>query len=169
MRIAFATLAVVVALALQTTVAFSLMGLRPAVDLVLVVVIYVALGSGPAGGLLVGSVAGLAQDALSGGVVGVCGLAKCVVGFLAGILGTQFIVVNAVPRFVVFFLGSLLHSALFLGLYQVIDPGAFGRPYTTALSQALVNSIVGIFAFHVVERAPHWWHHRKLRRAAFRR
>ena len=51
--------------------------------------------------------AGLVQDALSGGVVGVGGFASCLVGCLAGVVGTQFIVAGTVPRFMVFVLGSL--------------------------------------------------------------
>jgi hypothetical protein len=80
-----------------------------AVDLVLVVVVYVALTSGPATGLLSGTFAGLAQDALSSSVIGIGGLAKTLVGFLAGIIGTQFIVTASLPRFVVFF-GHGVHA-----------------------------------------------------------
>ena len=50
-------------------------------DLVLVVVVYVALTTGPVSGMLAGSVAGLIQDALSSGVIGIGGLAKSIVGF----------------------------------------------------------------------------------------
>ncbi len=96
-------LAVAVALALQTTAARFLVRGSVAVDLVLVVVVYVALTSGPATGLLSGAFAGLVQDALSSSVIGIGGLAKTLVGFLAGIIGTQFIVTASLPRFVVFF------------------------------------------------------------------
>ena len=67
--------------------------------------IYFALGGGPNLGIVLGSIAGLVQDALSGGVIGVSGFACCLVGCLAGILGTQFIVTNTLPRFVVFVAG----------------------------------------------------------------
>ena len=80
------------ALALQTTLARLLVRGTARCDLVLVVVVYVALTMGPATGMLAGTVAGLAQDALSSGVIGIGGLAKTVVGFLAGVVGTQFIV-----------------------------------------------------------------------------
>lgn len=169
MRIVGAAVALVVALALQTTVGYGLLGNRAVVDLVLVVVIYIALGGGPVAGLLVGSVAGLVQDSLSGSVVGAGGLSKSLVGFLAGLLGQQFIVVNLLPRFVVFFGGTLLHALMFVGLYQLIEPGAMRGPWTGALTQAAVNGAVGILAFHFVERAPDWWHRRKLRRSAIRR
>jgi rod shape-determining protein MreD len=94
-------LAVILALAVQTTMLPFALGGRGHVDLVLVVVIYAALQFGPATGLVTGAVAGMAQDALSGGVIGVGGIAKTIVGFLAGAIGSQFIVANAVPRFVV--------------------------------------------------------------------
>jgi rod shape-determining protein MreD len=82
-------IAIALALALQTTLARFLVGGTAALDLVLVVVVYVALTSGPVTGMLAGSLAGIVQDALSSGVIGVGGLAKSIVGFLAGVIGQQ--------------------------------------------------------------------------------
>ena len=93
----------------------------------LVVVVYVALTSGPATGLLAGTFAGLVQDALSSGVIGIGGLAKTMVGFLAGIIGTQFIVAQPLPRFVVFFGATVLHAVVFMGLYVLLGLAAFRR------------------------------------------
>ena len=87
--------AIALALALQTTMAGFVIGGGTRVDLVLVVVVYVALTSGSVTGLWTGTVGGIAQDALSGGIVGVGGLAKTIVGFLVGVIGSQFIVVPA--------------------------------------------------------------------------
>ena len=81
-----------VALALQTILAGLLIGGRIAVNLVLVAVVYVALAFGPVTGLLAGVVGGLTQDALAGGIVGIGGLAKTLIGFAVGVLGAQFIV-----------------------------------------------------------------------------
>ena len=69
-------IAVALALALQTTLAQLLVGGTAAIDLVLVAVVAVALTTGPVGGMLAGSVAGLIQDSLSTGVLGIGGLAK---------------------------------------------------------------------------------------------
>jgi len=79
------TLAIALALVLQTTLARFIVRGTVAVDLVLVVVVYVALSSGSTTGLLAGTVAGLIQDSLSTGLIGIGGLAKTLVGFLAGI------------------------------------------------------------------------------------
>lgn len=165
MKTAGTALAIFIALALQTTLAFSLAGRGAVTDLVLVVVVYVGLVAGPVAGLLAGSVAGLAQDALAGGIVGVGGLAKSLAGFLAGIVATQFIVVGPVHRFVVFFLASLLNAGVFVGLYQVIDPRRFSAAWTAVGTQALVNAVVGILAFQVIEHGPDWWHRQKMRGA----
>jgi rod shape-determining protein MreD len=147
-------LGLVLALALQTTVARFLVRGTVAVDLVLVAVVYVALTSGPVTGLLSGTFAGLIQDAMSSGVIGIGGLAKTVVGFLAGIIGTQFIVTHSLPRFVVFFGATVVHAALFMGLYTLLDLRHFDSPYAVVTGQAFGNAIVGIIAFQIVELLP---------------
>lgn len=154
MKAAWVVLAVAIAVALQTTLARFLVRGTLAVDFVLVAVVYVALTSGPVTGLLTGTFAGLVQDALATGIIGIGGLAKTVVGFLAGIVGTQFIVTNTVPRFVVFFLATVVHAVIFMGLYVLLDLRDFGTPYGAVARQALGNAIVGIVAFQLVELLP---------------
>ena len=154
MRAAGVLLATVLALALQTTLTRFIVRGTVAVDLVLVVVVYAALTTGPVTGLMTGTFAGLVQDALSSGVIGIGGLAKSVVGFLAGIIGTQFIVAQPLPRFVVFFAATLLHAVLFIGLYELLDLRTFGAPYGAVVGQGLGNAIVGVVAFQVAELLP---------------
>ena len=146
-------LAVTAALALQTTLARYVRG-TVAVNLVLVVVVYVGLMSGPVTGMLTGTFAGLVQDALSTGVIGIGGLAKTVVGFLTGIVGTQFIVAQPLPRFCVFFGATLLHELVFIGLYTLLDLRQFGTPYAAVARQAAGNAAVGVVAFQLVEFLP---------------
>jgi len=163
-KLLWASLALILALVLQTTLAEMLVRGTAALDLVLVVVVYVALSTGPATGLLAGAIGGLAQDALSSGIIGVGGLSKTVVGFLIGIIGTQFIVVRAIPRFVVFFTATLLHAILFIGTYELLGVRHFGSPYGGVLSQALANSVVGLVAFQLVELLPGMLERRASRR-----
>jgi rod shape-determining protein MreD len=153
-RASTAILAIVVALACQTTLARFLVRGAVAVDLVLVVVVYVALASGPVTGLLTGACAGLVQDALSSGVIGIGGLAKTVVGFLAGIVGTQFIVAQSLPRFVVFLGATALHAVIFIGLYVLLDLRQFDAPGLAVFEQALANATIGVVAFRLVELLP---------------
>jgi len=160
--------ATVVALALQTTLSRFLGG-TVVIDLVLVVVIYAALMSGPVTGLLTGTFAGLVQDTLSIGVIGIGGLAKTIVGFLAGVVGTQFIVEQAPSRFVVFFVATLLHAAIFMGLYELLGLRHFENPYVTVAEQAFGNAVVGVVAFQLAEFLPGAVERRRLTRARPRR
>ena len=169
MRTAGVILAVVAALALQTTLARFLVRGAAAIDLVLVVVVYVALTFGPATGLLTGTFAGLVQDALSHGIIGIGGLAKTIVGFLAGVVGTQFIVANSLPRFVVFFGATVLHAVVFMGLYVLLDVRHFGTPYAAVAGQAAANAVVGVVAFQLVELLPGAVERRRAARSRLRR
>ena len=128
MKAVASLLAIAAALALQTTLASLVIRGTAALDLVLIVVVYLALISGPVTGLLLGSAAGLVQDALSSGIIGIGGLAKTVVGFVAGLLGTQFIVTAPLSRFVVFVLATALHAAVFIGLYTLLGLRQFDDP-----------------------------------------
>jgi len=157
-------LATALALALQTSLAGT-----NAVDFVLVVVVYVALTYGPVTGLLTGTFAGLVQDALASGVIGIGGLAKTIVGFLAGVNGTQFIVAQPLPRFVVFFGATILHAVVFYGLYLVLNLRQFGSAYAAIAGQALSNALVGVVAFQLVELLPGAVERRRAARHRIRR
>jgi len=153
-RVAGVILATIVAVAVQATAArFAFRGTL-ALDLVLVVVVYASLILGPVAGLLTGTFAGLVQDILSSGVVGIGGLSKTLIGFMVGVAGTQFIVNHTVPRFVVFFLATVAHATIFIGLYVLLGLRERAVPYAAVLAQATGNAFVGVVAFRVAERLP---------------
>ncbi len=145
-------LAAALSVAVQTTLNRYFPG--GIVDLVLVVVVFTSLASGRMTGLWTGTAAGLLQDAMSGGVIGMAGLSKTVVGFLAGIIGTQFIVTQAFSRFVVFMLATVVDAILFMGLYELLGLRQFNAPMTTIAVRALLNAVVGVLLFKLVESFP---------------
>jgi rod shape-determining protein MreD len=153
-RTAGVLIAIALALALQTTLARFVVGGTTAIDLVLVAVVYIALTSGPVSGMLAGSLAGLIQDQLSTGVPGIGGLAKSIVGFVAGAIGQQFIVTAALPRLVMFVGATAAYQALFMGLYVVLGLRSFPSPWKAIATQALGNAVVGMIAFTIVEAFP---------------
>ena len=172
MRAVATILAIAVALALQTTLARFLVRGVIGVDLVLVVVVYVALTTGSVTGLLTGAVAGLMQDVVTRvptSIIGIGGLAKTIVGFLAGIVGTQFIVAQPLPRFVVFFAATIVHAVVFMGLYVLLDVRHFGTPVAAVSGQALGNAVVGVVAFQVAELLPGAMERRRAQRTRLRR
>ncbi len=160
-------LAIIAGLALQTTLSGMMIGGRIPVNLVLVAVVYIALAFGPVTGMLAGAAAGLAQDSLAGSIVGIGGLSKTLVGFLVGVLGAQFIVSQTIPRFVMFVGATLLHEIVFEALYALVEGRAFALHMSGAFVQALVNAVVGVMAFYLVEQGPGILQRREARRAAF--
>lgn len=163
MRSAAALAAILVAIALQTTLASLVFQGTAAIDLVLIVVVFVAIKSGPVTGLLGGTVAGLIQDALSSGILGIGGLAKTIIGFLSGVLGTQFIVTAPLPRFLLLLLATGLHTAIFMGLYTLLNLRQFEAPWPAVAGQALGNAFVGVVAFTLVEWIPGFVDRRRAR------
>jgi rod shape-determining protein MreD len=162
-------LAIILALTAQTTIARYVAG-KAAVDLVLVAVVYVALTSGSVAGLLTGTVAGLIQDSLvSTGLIGIGGLSKSIVGFVAGIVGTQFIVAQSLPRFLVFFVATLADQAITIGLSVVLGQQSFDAPYTRVAGEALANAVVGVAAFQLMELLPGAVERRRMGKSRLRR
>jgi rod shape-determining protein MreD len=154
-RGAAALAAILIAIAVQTTLAgYLFRGSSTAIDLVLIVVVYVGIKSGPATGTLAGTVAGLIQDALSGGILGIYGLGKTMVGFLSGLLGTQFIVTAPLPRFLLVVVATILHAAIFIGLNQLLNLQQVSADYASVLGQAFGNAFVGVVAFQMIEWFP---------------
>ena len=154
MKTAAVLAALAVALMLQTTLAGMSMTGGTRVNLVLVAVVYLALSYGAVTGLVAGTVGGLAQDAIAGGIVGIGSLSKTVVGFLVGVLGAQFIVSTPVPRFLMFVGASFVHEVCFQAVYALVELRGFRMQYSAAVVQAFVNGAVGIVAFLLVERGP---------------
>jgi rod shape-determining protein MreD len=142
------------ALVLQTTLARYLVRGSVGVDLVLVVVVYISLKAGPTVGMLTGTVAGLMQDSLMTGIVGIGSLGKTLVGYLAGTVGRAFIVTQPVPRFLVFFAATLVEMTVSTGLRAVVTPGPASVPVGAIVAQAFGNSLVGIVLFQLTETRP---------------
>lgn len=154
MKLLMALVGIVGALAIQTTLmAFTNDGVAP-VDLVLVLAVYLSLTSGPSAGLLAASAAGLVQDSLSSGILGIGALAKTIVAYLAGIASTQFILNGPLQRFFTFFMASVVHAGIFMGLYVALDVRQFPSPVWGVLTEALWNALVGVIGFHIVEWLP---------------
>jgi rod shape-determining protein MreD len=162
--------AVTIAVAVQGLVARAFGDARVFVDLPLVAVVYAALSSGRVAGLLAGTVAGLAQDGIAGGVLGIGGLAKSLAGFTAGIVGTQFIVTQTVPRVLVFIGATLLSAGVFMGLHVMLGLRQFPHPWLDVTLQACLNGLVGAAAFAMLDALPgvreRWRARREYRREA---
>jgi rod shape-determining protein MreD len=166
-KTAVVAIAIVGGLALQATLSGLMIGGSIAVNLVLVAVVYLALAYGPVTGVLAGTIAGLAQDALAGGIVGIGGMSKTLIGFVVGVLSAQFNLSTTVPRLVMFVAATFVHEVMFQGLHALVGGRHLTLQYSSTLAQALVNGLVGISIFLVVEQGPEAVQRRRLRRGTF--
>jgi len=157
------------ALALQTAISGLLAGGAIGVNLVLVAVVYLALAYGAVTGVLAGTIGGLAQDALAGGIVGIGGLSKTLVGFAVGVLGSQFNLSTTLPRMVMFVAATFVHELVFEGLHAMIGGRHFVLHYSATLVQALANGLIGVLAFLVVENGPGALQRRRTSRSSLSR
>jgi rod shape-determining protein MreD len=166
-KTAIVVVAIAGALALQSTLAGLTVGGNVGVNLVLVAVVFVALAYGAVAGLFAGALGGLGQDALAGGIVGIGGMSKTLIGFLVGVLGAQFNLTATVPRLVMFVAATFVHELVFEGLHALIGGRPFGLTLSVTLVQALVNGLVGVAAFLLVEKGPEAAQRRRMGRASF--
>jgi rod shape-determining protein MreD len=122
-------------------------------DLPLVVTVYFALGRrSPIQGTLMGAAMGIFEDALSNHAIGVNGIAKTVVGFLAASVGVRIDVENHTIRLILNFLLSLLAGAIYVFIYRILLGLELEWSWYTELFKAVGNSIIALILFPLLDR-----------------
>jgi len=122
-------------------------------DLPLVVTVYFALGRrSPIQGTLMGASMGLFEDALSHHAIGINGVSKTVVGFLAASVGVRIDVENHTIRLILNFLLSLLSSAIYVFIVRVLLGLDLEWRWFTELFRAIGNSVIALVLFPLLDR-----------------
>jgi rod shape-determining protein MreD len=146
--------AAIVALFLQTSVPVYFPKFA-VLDLPLLITIYFGLSRrNPSTGLLLGMVIGLLQDSLSGPTVplGLYGIAKTIVGYLASSIGARLDTEHPVARLMLTVVFFGLHQGLIVLTHRLLlaQPEAW---FTMRLGiAAAVNAVVGVFVFMLLDR-----------------
>ena len=154
MKLTGVVAAVLVAVILQVTLARYTVGGRWAFDLVLVGVVYAAIRWEAVAGMIAGTIGGLLQDMLSGGIIGVGGLAKTLAGFAAGVIGTQFVVAKPQARALIVAGATIFHRLIMLGLQGLIDQQWPALSWTAMLGETAINAACGLVVFHLTDALP---------------
>lgn len=122
-------------------------------DLPLVVTVYFSLSRrSPAQGALMGCALGLFEDALTHRPIGINGVAKTLVGYLAASLGVHIDVDNFTIRLLLTFLLSLLSSAMYLFVYKLVLGLAIDWNWIFELMKAVGNAAIAILLFPALDR-----------------
>ncbi|MDP9147289.1 MAG: rod shape-determining protein MreD [Acidobacteriota bacterium] len=124
-------------------------------DLPLLVTIYFGLSRrNPSTGLLLGMMIGLLQDSLSGPTVplGLYGIAKTVIGYLASSIGARLDTEHPAARFALTVIFFGLHQGIVILTRRILL--AQSTPWFTVhlAIGALVNGIVAVFLFMLLDR-----------------
>jgi len=122
-------------------------------DLPLVITVYFALGRrSPIQGTLMGAFMGLFEDALTQHAIGVNGIAKTIVGFLAASVGIRIDVENHTIRLALNFLLSLLASAICVFITRMLLGLNLEWSWIIELIKAVDNSLIAMVLFPLLDR-----------------
>jgi rod shape-determining protein MreD len=149
---AILTAAALLALLLETFLPLKL-PLARLMDFPLLITIYFAmLRRDKLFGIGLGTALGLMQDALSHGYIGIFGVAKAIVGYLAAWASTRFDLDSLAARTVLTGVFVLVHNLTLAALQHVLleTPPPF-QPLTIA-SSILVNAALGLIVFQILDR-----------------
>jgi rod shape-determining protein MreD len=123
-------------------------------DLPLLVTIYFAITwRNPITGTLAGAAIGIAQDALTHHPLGVFGICKAVIGYLAGSLGVRIDTENHGTRLLVNFVFVMLHGGIFWVLVRRMLAQPIAWNWLQELIRAVINALVGVALFALLDFA----------------
>ena len=143
---------VFVALLLQTVLPVR-MPLARLFDFPLLVTIYFAVGRrNKVFAIVLGTVIGLAQDALSSGLIGMFGMAKGLIGYLAATASIKFEIEDVFGRLALTASLVLVHGLVLAALHRVLlaPPPPF-QPLALA-SSTLANAGLGLALYLALDR-----------------
>jgi rod shape-determining protein MreD len=149
---AIVTIAVLAALLLQTFLPLKL-PLARLMDFPLLIVIYFALmRRDKLFGIALGTGLGLLQDALAHGFIGIFGIAKAIVGYLAASASTRFELESLLARTVLTAVFVLVHNLCLAALQHALleAPPPF-QPIAIA-SAVLVNVALSLILFQILDQ-----------------
>ena len=146
------TLVVIVTLALEAFLPVRFP--RAAViELPLLVTIYFALSRrNPVSGMLLGMIIGLAQDSLSHTPIGLYGISKTVVGYVASSVGARIDTEHPFSRFALTFVFFHIHNIIFVMARRVLLAQQQAYWSRTLLIVSLLNAAVAMILFSLLDR-----------------
>ena len=110
-------------------------------DLALVVVVYFALQRDAVQAVVIGTVAGLATDALSGGLLGARGFSMTLTAYLLAALVTRVMLDNALLRIPVLAGAAGFNTLVYLLMHQLLGQPP-GSPLAGTIAETMAFSVI---------------------------
>lgn len=121
------------------------------VDLPLIVVVYFALQRDVLQALVVGAAAGLAMDALGGGLLGAGGFSKTLTAYIVYIAAARVMLDTTLLRIPVLAAATAIDASVFVGLHRLLGQ-LLAMPFVQALLYKLVaTTVAGTVLLYVFE------------------
>lgn len=108
------------------------------IDLPLVIVVYVALQREAWQALITGTLAGLAVDAASGGVLGAGGFSKTLTAYIIFFAATRVNLENPLLRIPLLAAAAALDGSIYVGLHRLL-----GQPLQAPFVQTIAYRVIG--------------------------
>jgi rod shape-determining protein MreD len=147
------TIALVIAVLLQWTLR-NLAEPLAYVDLPLIIIVYAALQRDAIKAIFFGTFAGLAIDALSGGLLGANGFSKTLVAYVVSELARRVYVDNLLLRIPVIAAACLLDDLLYYGMHRLLGQEPEGNAVViiayTLIGTTTVGTLVYLILDHVL-------------------
>jgi rod shape-determining protein MreD len=133
------------------------------IDLALLVTVYFSLQREPVLGMVVGLGAGLGGDIIAGGILGVGGFSKTLIGYIISMASVKLSIENPLARLAAVALASIANTALFIGLYQMLEQnqipdrispltGSWAQLLRTGGYKALADTLAAVIIFIILDR-----------------
>jgi rod shape-determining protein MreD len=122
-------------------------------EMPLLVVVYFALmRRNQIGGLLIGTIVGLAQDSLSKAPLGMFGIVKTLVGYFAASVGVRLDVENGLMRLFLAYFFYVFHQFFYWVMARALLAQQVGFELQRTLILGLLNAIVAVALFHFLDK-----------------
>lgn len=122
-------------------------------DVPLLVTIYFAMSRrNPITGLLQGSIIGLVQDSLTRDMIGMYGIAKTIVGYMASQLGGKIDSDNPGSRFLITLFFYIVHQAVYFAVARGLVRQPIDWHWARELLGALANALLSVFLFALLDK-----------------
>lgn len=143
--------AVVTALIVQTVLGRYFVWLNDYVDLFTVLVATFGLVRGRMAGMFIGTTAGLIQDVSSGGLLGLNGISKTTIGYLAGVAGRHLIVRGLGSRVLFYLVAAAADLLIIAAVGQLAQKQRVLGEGLTPLYVCAANALLGVLFMRWVE------------------
>lgn len=144
------TIALVIAVLLQWTLRNVAEPLAY-VDFLLIIVVYAALQRNAIRAIIFGTVAGIAVDALSGGLLGANGFSKTLIAYAVSEIARRVYLDNLLLRIPVIAGACLLDDLVYYGMHRMLGQESSAPVVETIAYSLIGTTIAGTLAYLVME------------------